>query len=143
MTEKDRLIEEFEKRLKGAEKEWEKYKMEIGETDGPMASTYISVSRWIIEDRIEMARKEVSRWKAAIGEVKRLTIRKMGKIGVGSRAILVWPDKEKEILVTESVEDFGLGLLPKENPLVKLIWGKEIGEAVKNKGVPIRLKRAI
>ncbi|MFA5828380.1 MAG: hypothetical protein WC841_03425 [Candidatus Shapirobacteria bacterium] len=138
---KEELITIFEKRLKQSEREREKYSLEIGLADGPMESAGISVSRWIIEDRAEMAGKEVERWKKAIKEISQIEIKTdFEKIEVGANLVLVWPNRKKEILVTKEIEDFELGLLPSTNPLVKEIINQKVGFEFQNQGEKIRIE---
>lgn len=141
---KDELITIVKKRLKESEQEQEKYSLEIGKADGPMESAGISVSRWIIEDRLEMAGKDVERWKKAIKEISQIEIKTdFEKVGIGANLVLVWPNRKKEILVTKEIEDFELGLLPSSNPLVKKIINQKVGFEFLNQGEKIRIEEVV
>ena len=98
-----KVIEDLENKLKAAKEKFADKKIQIAQADGPMESSGISLSRWILEDEISMAEREVKRLEQIIQELKMMKKIEIKKVMING--------KEREFIITKTVEDFELGLI--------------------------------
>jgi hypothetical protein len=99
----NKIIKDLEEKLNAAKEKYANKKVQIGMADGPMESAGISLSRWILEDEISIAGREVKRLEEIIQELKSMKKVEIKKVMING--------KEREFLITKTVEDFELGLI--------------------------------
>lgn len=98
------VLTKAKEKKEAIEEKLAKLKIKIGEADGPMESSGISLSRWILEDEIMLAQKELNRLEKIITELKKVKKPvKAVKIKVGNGF--------KDFLVINGVEDLELGII--------------------------------
>jgi hypothetical protein len=106
----EEVLLKAEEKRKTIEEKLAKLKIKIGEADGPMESSGISLSRWILEDEIMLAQKEMNRLEKIINELKKIKGPvKTVKVKIGGGF--------KNFLVINGVEDLELGIVDNQTRL--------------------------
>ncbi|MFA6250107.1 MAG: hypothetical protein WC686_01225 [Candidatus Shapirobacteria bacterium] len=135
------LLLRVNRKLVEAEDRWKRKQQEIGFADGPMESAGISLSRWILEDEIQLAGKEVGRLRQILNEVEKNVRwkKKHDKVEAGAWVKIKIGENYQEWLVTTNFEERDLGIVSLNLPMVAILAGEGKGAKIKFKGQEIEI----
>ena len=87
-------------------------KEDVGSEDGPNQSRYVSLSRFALEEELVMMEKNLRKFKEVIDKLRHIL--NSNKIVIVK--ILI-SGKEKQLLLTENIEDFNHGIISTKSPI--------------------------
>lgn len=131
MLDIDEILKELKREYEKISSRLHRRREDIGDEDGPMISSGVSLSRFALEEELLMLQKRLNEIDIETKELKKIRAikkRNKGRVVIGNIVDFLMDGRAMQLLITKKTEDFKNKIVSVNSPLVSAILDKKIGE---------------